>query len=94
MAHRPRAGAARLCRQATGEGEPLDHGVADNVLDDPVSPEMSPHGLAVRPGTSRRWGRQCLDWAKRVNFTGKIGLHVACREEFINVDVRIPTLSN
>ncbi|KAK0611658.1 hypothetical protein B0T14DRAFT_413287, partial [Immersiella caudata] len=65
---------------------------ADDVLGDPVFPEMSENGPIpqTRPTFKDKnkdaWGHQCSDWAKRANFLEGIGLHAARREELIKVN--------
>ncbi|KAK5653778.1 hypothetical protein OQA88_7936 [Cercophora sp. LCS_1] len=62
---------------------------ADDVLKDPVFPEMSQHGPTGKAGNKGAWGHQCLDWAKRASFVKGMGLHAAGREELIKVDGEI-----
>jgi hypothetical protein len=59
---------------------------ADEMLDDPVFPEMSADGPTKKTKNETAWGHQCSDWAKRAGFTGGMGLHAARREALIKVD--------
>ena len=63
---------------------------ADDVLNDPVFPEMSQKGPTLKAKNKDAWGHQCSDWAKRANFVFGMGLHGSRREELIKVDGEVP----
>jgi hypothetical protein len=65
---------------------------SDDVLDDPVFPEMRPSGPTKKAKNKDAWGHQCSDWEKRAGFAGGMGLHAARREELIKVDGKILVL--
>jgi len=64
-------------------------GWADDVLDDPVFPQMSADGPTKKTKNETAWGGQCSYWAKRADFQGGMGLHAARYEILIKVDGKV-----
>jgi hypothetical protein len=62
---------------------------SDDVLDDPVFPEIRECGPTRKAKNKNAWGNQCSDWAKRAGFVSGMGLHAARREVLIKVDGKI-----